>query len=240
MQYKQTTKIIIDKRKLDILIRLGCSETVLLDRIKSGKFVKTGDDLIDENLETLLDVKSFKNWGGKRANSGNKKKNQFQVENHLDNQVENQDASHLADKDIDKEKDKDRDIFSRKFKKPSFEEVEQYCKERNNHIDPNKWYDYYTANGWKVGRNPMKDWKATVRTWERKNKTEAKEQTVYVEEGKFYIDPDATEYKDLFESVADKQKLANDVWDWIYKNFAYQEVKISFIRSMIGKFKQGG
>lgn len=164
MQYKQTTKIIIDKRKLDILVRLGCSETVLLDRITSGKFTKTGDDLIDENLETLLDVKSFKNWGGKRANSGNKKKNPFQVDNHLDNQDENQDASHLADKD--KEKDKDN-IFSRKFKKPSFEEVEQYCKERNNGVDANKWFDYYTANGWKVGRNPMKDWKATVRTWEK-------------------------------------------------------------------------
>ena len=51
--------------------------------------------------------------------------------------------------------------------RPSLQEVIDYCKERNNGVDANKWYDYYTANGWKVGRNPMKDWKATVRTWER-------------------------------------------------------------------------
>lgn len=51
--------------------------------------------------------------------------------------------------------------------KPSLQDVIDYCNERNNCVDANKWYDYYTANGWKVGKNPMKDWKACVRTWER-------------------------------------------------------------------------
>ncbi len=54
------------------------------------------------------------------------------------------------------------------FKKPSIEQVAAYCQERNNGIDAEGFVDYYEANGWKVGRNPMKDWKATVRTWERK------------------------------------------------------------------------
>lgn len=54
-----------------------------------------------------------------------------------------------------------------RFIKPTFEEVAAYCRERGNDIDPQSWYDYYTANGWRVGRNPMKDWKAAVRTWER-------------------------------------------------------------------------
>lgn len=57
-----------------------------------------------------------------------------------------------------------------RFKKPDLEDVIAYCKERNNNVNPNKWFDYYTANGWKVGKNPMKDWKASVRTWEE-NKT---------------------------------------------------------------------
>ena len=56
------------------------------------------------------------------------------------------------------------------FKKPTLEEVQSYCLERNNNVDAQRFIDYYTANGWKVGRNPMKDWKATVRTWERKDK----------------------------------------------------------------------
>lgn len=53
------------------------------------------------------------------------------------------------------------------FYKPSLEEVTAYCSERGNDVNPQSWLDYYTSNGWKVGRNSMKDWKAAVRTWER-------------------------------------------------------------------------
>lgn len=59
------------------------------------------------------------------------------------------------------------------FKKPSLEEVEAYCQERANGVDPEKWFNYYTANGWKVGKNSMKDWKAAVRTWERNEENAA-------------------------------------------------------------------
>jgi len=45
--------------------------------------------------------------------------------------------------------------------------VKAYCLERSNTVDPQLWMDHYTANGWKVGKNPMKDWKAAVRTWEK-------------------------------------------------------------------------
>jgi hypothetical protein len=51
--------------------------------------------------------------------------------------------------------------------RPTIEQVAAYCKERNNTVDPQKWFDYYTANGWKIGKNPMKDWQAAVRTWEQ-------------------------------------------------------------------------
>lgn len=64
---------------------------------------------------------------------------------------------------------KDNNIECTHFKKPTLEEVEEYCNERQNNIDPQRFIDYYTANGWKVGRNSMKDWKAAVRTWERSN-----------------------------------------------------------------------
>lgn len=50
---------------------------------------------------------------------------------------------------------------------PTVEEVTQYCKERKNGIDAAHFVDYYTSNGWKVGKQKMKDWKAAVRTWER-------------------------------------------------------------------------
>ena len=130
--------------------------------------------------------------------------------------------------------------------KPSLQDVIDYCNERNNGIDANKWYDYYTANGWKVGRVPMKDWRATVRTWERKQEKPAQqtnewnEKMVLIDTTSFYLDDTMDEYKDLFEGVLNKDELALNVWKWIVKNFEGRDLKLSFIRSMIEKFKNEG
>lgn len=56
----------------------------------------------------------------------------------------------------------------KRFTHPSVEEVAAYCRERKNAVNAEQFCDYYTANGWKVGRHSMKDWKAAVRTWEHK------------------------------------------------------------------------
>lgn len=56
------------------------------------------------------------------------------------------------------------------FTPPTLEEVADYCKERNNNIDPMQFIDYYGARGWRFNNGgKMKDWRATVRTWERRN-----------------------------------------------------------------------
>lgn len=70
------------------------------------------------------------------------------------------------DKDVDLKESKTKKVSS-KFVKPSVDEVIAYCKERNNQVDASRFVDYYDANGWRIGKNPMKDWKAAVRTWER-------------------------------------------------------------------------
>ncbi len=54
----------------------------------------------------------------------------------------------------------------KRLRPPTLEEVKAYCLERNNSINPEKFFNYYEANGWKVGRGKMKDWKAAVRSWE--------------------------------------------------------------------------
>lgn len=54
----------------------------------------------------------------------------------------------------------------KRFKKPTLEEIIAYCNERNNNVDPQRFYDFYESKGWRVGNQPMKDWKACVRTWE--------------------------------------------------------------------------
>jgi hypothetical protein len=53
---------------------------------------------------------------------------------------------------------------------PTLGIVKEYCKERNNNVDPEKWFNFYEAKGWMIGKNKMKDWRAAVRTWEKESK----------------------------------------------------------------------
>lgn len=76
------------------------------------------------------------------------------------------------EKDIEIEKEihssaKSTTTKRKRFEKPSISDIKQYCMERNNNVNAEQFYDYYESNGWKVGKNSMKDWKAAVRTWER-------------------------------------------------------------------------
>jgi hypothetical protein len=57
-------------------------------------------------------------------------------------------------------------VISKGFTPPSLQDIQNYCKERNNSVNAEKWLNFYQSNGWKVGKNSMKDWKAAVRTWE--------------------------------------------------------------------------
>jgi len=58
----------------------------------------------------------------------------------------------------------------KRFVVPKIEEIEVYCIERNNGIDASNFFDFYQSKDWMIGKNKMKDWRASVRTWERNNK----------------------------------------------------------------------
>ena len=72
----------------------------------------------------------------------------------------------LLKKDISNEISK-KSTRPKKFVPPTVEEVAAYCLERKNKVDAAYFVDHYTSNGWKVGKQNMKDWKAAVRTWEK-------------------------------------------------------------------------
>ena len=80
-----------------------------------------------------------------------------------------------------------------RFTPPTPNQVKEYCLERNNGVDYDKWFNFYSAKGWMVGRNKMKDWKAAVRTWEVKKV------------------PSYTEIKELpkVEEISEEQRLKN-------------------------------
>lgn len=56
------------------------------------------------------------------------------------------------------------------FLKPKLEDIESYAKEKSLSIDPSRFFYYYESNGWRVGKNPMKSWRAAMHTWERGNR----------------------------------------------------------------------
>ena len=100
-----------------------------------------------------------------------------------DTGVQKSDIEKEIEKDIEKETEIDRvcgddspqptttkPSKKKTFIPPTVQEVQAYCLERQNNIDAERFVDYYTSNGWKVGKNSMKDWKAALRTWERKEK----------------------------------------------------------------------
>lgn len=82
------------------------------------------------------------------------------------------------EKELEKDKEIDIEIDNKcastkqkrkRFVKPTISDIEQYCSEKNISINAQQFIDYYESNGWKVGRNSMKDWQATVRRWASNN-----------------------------------------------------------------------
>ena len=89
------------------------------------------------------------------------------------------------------ENDLKENIKRKVFTKPTAEEVKAYCSERKNNVDADKFIDFYESKGWLIGKNPMKDWKACVRTWEKGgNSPPNKPSSVYV-------NPTQKEFDDL-------------------------------------------
>lgn len=84
----------------------------------------------------------------------------------IEEDIENEERNTLTG--IKKESEEDASLP--RFRRPTLEEVTDYCEERGNGVDPQRFISYYESVGWKVGKTPMKDWRAAVRTWEAKEK----------------------------------------------------------------------
>lgn len=69
---------------------------------------------------------------------------------------------------------------TKRFSVPNIEEVRQYITENHLNVNADRFYDYYSANGWKVGRSPMKDWRASCRYWSRNETKPTKEMPEYI------------------------------------------------------------
>lgn len=127
----------------------------------------------DEERESEISEKraSAGSLGGKQRIANASKSKQMQA-NDFDDEANQANAlirnkSQNKNKEQEKEKDKEKEI--RRFTPPTLQDVQDYCRERGNKVNPERFIDFYASKGWKVGNQPMKDWKACVRTWEQRD-----------------------------------------------------------------------
>ena len=70
-------------------------------------------------------------------------------------------------------RDSAKKVSATRFTPPTVEEVAAYCRERGNTVDAERFCDFYASKGWQVGKNTMKDWRAAVRTWEKRDEQDS-------------------------------------------------------------------
>ena len=140
-------------------------------------------DVLENGAIYMLDIQNFIGKGSTEADrqrlydrriSEERKQNKLTQSRNLEEicKKSTPEIEIELEKDIEIEKEihssaKSTTTKRKRFEKPTLSQITQYCLERNNSVNAEQFYDYYESNGWKVGKNSMKDWKACVRTWER-------------------------------------------------------------------------
>jgi len=137
-------------------VRQWISELVECGYIRTETFYKNGTKQIERRHITILPYPTEENFRTYGKNLPYPTEENFPDNNTVNNTTSNTTNEYKSDKPT-----------RTRFIPPSLEEVQAYCKERNKGVNAEKWYNHYSAVGWKVGKNPMKDWKAAVRTWEQ-------------------------------------------------------------------------
>ena len=140
-------------------------------------------EVLENGAIYMLDIQNFIGKGSTEADrqrlydrriSEERKQNKLTQSRNLEEicKISTPEIEIELEKDIEIEKEihssaKSTTTKRKRFEKPTISDIEQYCIERNNNVNAEQFFDYYESNGWRVGKNSMKDWKAAVRTWER-------------------------------------------------------------------------
>lgn len=120
-----------------------------------------------EGKYTVFTVKNYADYQASNQNSNQQATNEQPLSNHFSNTKKVRSKEYTP---YNPPQGEEREPKAKRFVPPTPAEVNDYCRERNNGIDGSEFCDFYASKGWKVGKNPMKDWKAAVRTWERSRK----------------------------------------------------------------------
>lgn len=141
-------------------------------------------------IEIVNGAITIPNWGKHQSLERLEKLREYQREYHKEyrkKQAALPDGKHDSKvyvNGVEEDKEEDKKKKENIFVTPTLEEVQAYCRERNNNVDPQSFIDFYDSKGWMIGKNKMKDWKAAVRTWEKRDAEKPKKKTVTAAEYK--------------------------------------------------------
>lgn len=142
-------------------------------------------DVLDNGAIYMSDIQNF--IGESSTEADRKREYRLKVEAEK-LQITGQTSGQMSDKyppEIEKELDtelkKKKKKDNSRFTPPTIEQLKEYCIERKNQVDAQRFIDFYESKGWLIGKNKMKDWKAAVRTWESKDKVVSKGGTNFSE-----------------------------------------------------------
>ena len=175
-----------DELVLVVAVEIGTKECTVIDVIK--KAVKVG--FFDENIFTTHGILTSKGIQERYITAVSRRKRVFlrrdialiniNVDNNSVNVCNNSvNVCKSTQSKVKESKEKvnntmyistqtDKTVSTKRFVKPTVEEISTYCLEKNYSFSPEAFYDHYESNGWKVGKTPMKSWKAACSTWQRR------------------------------------------------------------------------
>lgn len=136
-----------------------------------GKFTLDDDgNYYNERLEYEINKRTkFIEHQVENGKKGGRPKTQIKPKQNP-NKTQTETQIKAKEKPLENENEiENRNINNNKFIKPTIEEINEYCLERKNGIDAESFYNFYESKGWKVGNQPMKNWKACIITWEKRN-----------------------------------------------------------------------
>ena len=125
-----------------------------IDELKNDTQIDTRIDTENVTVTTLIAITNYKLYQYSDTETGTES----------DTEVSTETGTETIRKQVQNKNGKKE---SNIFVTPSLLEIMDYCQERKNCVDPEKWFNFYQSKGWMVGKNKMKDWRAAVRTWEK-------------------------------------------------------------------------
>ena len=120
-------------------------------------------------VKPQIDANNKRREAGRKGGQAYRKQGRSEEEAKASNAEANESKIEAKEKEKGKEKEKVNVNVKKRFTPPTLEEVAAYCAERDNNVDAERFIDFYASKGWKVGNQPMKDWRAAVRTWEKRD-----------------------------------------------------------------------